>query len=414
MNRNQLNTLREHQCKYQAVLDEKMQSRNILYKKREKFVSNFSADNLSNLELEEYVIGNQNKNGFCYRLTHDLEELGKINIRPIAYGIYVDKSGSNAERRYHYKKDLGTSPEEAFRQTKNNIIDLLEKGEKEDLGGILINPLAKTFKGKILSTYFPETYLNIFSEKHLKHYLIHLNLDTHKILKKDVVFMRKELLSFKNSDEIFKEWSIDMFSNFLYEEHPGPPRKEKINQKLKKHESPVFQEIKNIEVINLEILPCAENSKEKNSTATSSKTPYKPDYDSESKKQRAMGDRGEKIVLEYEQKKLIEVNRKDLSKKVCQISIEDDSHGYDILSYSSDGTEIHIEVKATSSKPGALTCYLTENELRTAKCDDKYHLYIVFNVQSSDPLIWDAGNPFSPRNENISIKPIKYIVKIKT
>ena len=26
------------------------------------------------------------------------------------------------------------------------------------------------FKGKILSTYFPERYLNIFSEEHLDHY----------------------------------------------------------------------------------------------------------------------------------------------------------------------------------------------------------------------------------------------------
>lgn len=72
------------------------------------------------------------------------------------------------------------------------------------------------FKGKILSLYYPDKYLNIFSKEHLIHYLKVFNLDTEQLIKKDPVYLREALLHFKNEDKDMRSWSNDIFSNFLY------------------------------------------------------------------------------------------------------------------------------------------------------------------------------------------------------
>jgi hypothetical protein len=79
-------------------------------------------------------------------------------------------------------------------------------------------------------------------------------------------------------------------------------------------------------------------------------------------KNRALGARGEETVFNFEQRRLIEEDRPDLSKKVRWISRDDgDGAGFDILSFENSGSERLLEVKTTTGSQKT-PFYLTENE----------------------------------------------------
>jgi hypothetical protein len=84
-------------------------------------------------------------------------------------------------------------------------------------------------------------------------------------------------------------------------------------------------------------------------------------------KNRSLGKAGEELVFTFERQQLLAQGRSDLASKVRWISQEDgDGAGYDIRSYSQNGSERLIEVKTTN---GIQTTpfYLTRNELSFSK-----------------------------------------------
>ncbi len=118
-----------------------------------------------------------------------------------------------------------------------------------------------------------------------------------------------------------------------------------------------------------------------------------------------IGDMGEQYVLNTEKEKLkntIYIN------KIKHISKIDNSAGYDILSYETDGTEIYIEVKTTDKKYD--TFYITQNELAKANLlksiGKRYLIYRVYNILTSptytviaditkefelEPIVWKVS-----------------------
>jgi len=79
------------------------------------------------------------------------------------------------------------------------------------------------FKGKILSTYFPERYLNIFSSNHLSYYLTKFNFAIPALIQSNAVYKRKALIECKNQDPVMANWSVDLFATFLWSKYPGAP-----------------------------------------------------------------------------------------------------------------------------------------------------------------------------------------------
>ena len=165
-------------------------------------------------------------------------------------------------------------------------------------------------------------------------------------------------------------------------------------------------------LINLEIIP-TKDKKEKTSKKRNPKS-RKLDYEKEAKKLKRLGDRGEKIILDFERDRLANAGRMDLAKKVDRVSLKSDSFGYDILSFDIDGTKRFIEVKATSMKVGLTNFFLSSNELETAKELDNYHIYMVYDVVSEKPNIWIIGNPFNPKNDKIQMEPMNFKVTLNT
>ena len=99
----------------------------------------------------------------------------------------------------------------------------------------------------------------------------------------------------------------------------------------------------------------------------------------------ALGLLGEELVLAQEKIMLTRESRSDLAEKVVHVSIvEGDSAGYDIRSFTSDGTTKFIEVKSTkgtSSSP----FFISPNEVEFSKKNsDNYYLYRVFELDASN------------------------------
>jgi superfamily II DNA or RNA helicase len=121
------------------------------------------------------------------------------------------------------------------------------------------------------------------------------------------------------------------------------------------------------------------------------------------------GLRGEQIVMQAESQRLKDAGRPDLAEKIWQASLTDNSLGFDILSFESDGRKKHIEVKATSRpRNNRLDFFISDNELRASEYLENYYLYYVDDTNSSNPRITVLKCPLD--NTKFSINPINYSV----
>ena len=197
-----------------------------LFKLREEFVSIFSIEKISSMKIEEYVVGLQSRNSFCYWLERTLHSLGNISGQgSFKFGIWYSPS----KKAYCFQTKFGNTYEEAYNNVKSAILDLLIDGEKKDYESIAKNPINSAIKGKILATYYPDKYMNIYASKHLDYYMKALGISSKELLKSDVVYKREALVKFKNNDEDMKGWSNYVFSAFLWSHYPKSPRRNGIS-----------------------------------------------------------------------------------------------------------------------------------------------------------------------------------------
>ncbi len=107
--------------------------------------------------------------------------------------------------------------------------------------------------------------------------------------------------------------------------------------------------------------------KPKKQVATHSKkvgSASKTDYAKKSEENKKVGDLGEQFALRYEAWRLRE--HPELVKRIEHVAATDDSLGYDIQSFNTDGSRRLVEVKATTG-PLHSQFYITQNELAVAE-----------------------------------------------
>tara|TARA_B110000240_G_C13412836_1_gene415944 strand:+ start:71 stop:1093 length:1023 start_codon:yes stop_codon:yes gene_type:complete len=127
------------------------------------------------------------------------------------------------------------------------------------------------------------------------------------------------------------------------------------------------------------------------------------------KKKHIKGKEAEEFVFEQEKKKLMQLNKANLAKKVMNKSHQL-GLGYDILSFDEDGTEKHIEVKASNSNQ----FYISDNELEVSKNDPNYFIYIVqVNRQKTNYIIKEIKNPQFLNNSKFTLTPKDFLVSFK-
>jgi hypothetical protein len=382
-------------------------------KARKDFIKRFSIEFISKMTLDDYVVGKHNMGSFCNGLETGLMKLGKIKGGTTAdkkFGVYYSQENGKYVSIGKYNKN----PDKAFVIIKQEILNLINAGSQNDIAGIKINLMSPMFKGKILSTYYPDKYLNVFSEQHLDHFLMQFGLYYSK--DNDIIDKREILLGFKNQDEVMKNWSIAEFGKFLYSEFKPPENLKVVNRNLKDYVdaqqdyAPLYR-IKPIE-ISIDIDDKAVSDNSGNSIGNAKRR--KIDFAKENAIRKKLGNRGEQIVFDFERTNLQKQGKKDLADKVTWSSQTDDSLGYDILSYEIDGKEKYIEVKSTTNKSGNdFSFTLSNNQYKKAKSLGNYYFYIVFEANGKRPNIWKVINLFNYEDKGVFLTPQTYRVDVK-
>ena len=356
------------------------------------------------MSLDEYVQGKANKNTFCYWVERETSDLGHIQgARADKFGIYYSKK----KGAFRFTKKY-TSKEEARERILSEIDDLLTAGERGDVETIRESPISPMFAGKILFLYFPTKFINIFSARHVDHYLSRLRADEPGA-ELDLISKKDRLLQIKNSDEVMKGWMMFEFSDFLYTAiQPPPPRGAAIAPTLREHLQayPPVDETEP-EFINL---PIGESPDPR--TPTAPRRGGVTDFDKRNRRNKLTGNQGEDVVLKAERQRLKRGGRPDLAKDAKRVSEDDDAAGFDILSFELDGSEKYIEVKSTTGKApnpnGGFQFHLSANELQQARQRKNYQLYLVFEVASLKPKILSIPNPASLEPKRLFLKPSAY------
>ena len=124
------------------------------------------------------------------------------------------------------------------------------------------------------------------------------------------------------------------------------------------------------------------------------------------KRNRQVGDAGEKFILEFEKARLSSVGRKDLVPEIEWTSkVKGDGAGYDIRSFRGDtDEELFIEVKTTNS--GKYQPFLmTDNEVEFSKYkESQYSLYRVFEFSKYANIYTLSGDISS----HVNLQPKLY------
>jgi MoxR-like ATPase len=197
---------------------------------RSAFVSDFPIERVSQLELDEYVIGKRdpvtgktNKATFCYRLLYQLGEvLSGFGVKSqLDFGIYY----SEKNKKYVYKnEEKYGSAQEAYNAIKSAIQSILGAGHDYNADHNINNLLEKLSDqyalqrqviSKLLSVYYPEDFVHIHSKEQIEIALQALGTPIDKIPDKFFLAQAK-LLEVKNLHPIMKGWNNADFSRFVW------------------------------------------------------------------------------------------------------------------------------------------------------------------------------------------------------
>jgi hypothetical protein len=200
-------------------------------KLQREFVSEFPLRRIRHLSLDDYVTcnGNGRPDSFC-SWVEKKTKLGSIRSRNLyKFGVFFDKN----KRGYKFKKEF-ESENDAIIKLRERIARLIEAGRTKNLDVIREIDISLMFKGKILFLYYPDQYLNVFSEDYVDHFLGEIGLAVLNE-KSDVLDKRQQLLNFKAGDEVMSKWPIYQFMRFLGFACGSPKKSSKIPEALRKH-----------------------------------------------------------------------------------------------------------------------------------------------------------------------------------
>lgn len=370
---------------------------------RAKFVRDFPPNRINALSVDEYIQGKRSKTSFCYRLETGLVKLGNMKgATSKKFGLYYGKYGNDRVEKYRISKRYGSNVNEALKNIKTQIIKLIRAGEQNDRAGILENPLAPLFRYKLLATYFPESFLDLYSEEHVDFFLSELGLN---ITSATMLDKQKALMTFKNSNRIMRVWKNIEFTSFLYHNVGHPPSKDE-KRRLPEVLPPIEKvKAKTISSALSEIHP------PRGPKGKGKKSKFKFNSGDNADRNSKLGLRGENIVFNMEKEFL---QRYGLSRKsLVHVSETNDSAGYDIKSLDEKGRTKFIEVKATRTKPHLASFIISSNEKAKAQQLKNYYIYIVFEAHTLTPKVLQIKEPFRTLKGSMRITPISYRIEFE-
>jgi hypothetical protein len=134
----------------------------------------------------------------------------------------------------------------------------------------------------------------------------------------------------------------------------------------------------------------------------------KVDYAARNRANAITGSKGEVLVVEEEKRRLSQSGLNDLADKVTRVSLEDDSLGYDVLSYEADGSPRHIEVKTSAAQTNTVRFFMSDNEMRKSHTLPNYYVYYVDGINTKSPRLVALQYPF---DEALSVTTDTYLLE---
>ena len=175
-------------------------------------------------------------------------------------------------------------------------------------------------------------------------------------------------------------------------------------------EAPVIEKMEGLEFV---AKPAPRQSRRGSSTSEF-QTRKSPNHLAHHANNTALGLLGEELVLAQEIKALVDANRHDLADKVIHVSVvEGDGAGYDIRSYTADGSTKFIEVKSTKGSVSS-PFFISPNEVEfSRKNPENYYLYRLFdlNIASKSAKVYVLTGDLS---DQLDLKPTQFIGEISS
>lgn len=144
---------------------------NELRELREEFVRRFPKEKLAEMSLQDYALGQPQKDAFCNWIEFKTNKLGNVGAAPaFKYGVFLGKDGN-----WHWNSAF-KDENEAISHIRTGLallVDAAEAGKFDELDNLADKHLGTglTLRCKPLSLYFPNEFLPIFSPAHLGHFL---------------------------------------------------------------------------------------------------------------------------------------------------------------------------------------------------------------------------------------------------
>lgn len=191
-----------------------------------QFQQKFNRDKLRSMTLQEYVVGYKNRDSFCYWLQYKTSKVGEIFVggAALSFGVYYSKP-DGAYKIPEGDSSKVVSEDDAVKQLekiKAGLIEILNFAERKDFAEMWRVsqqlPIDLQVIGKILTLYFPDKYLGVFSNRHVDKCLEEFGLIRTKITDLNIFEKRAILLDFKEKDAIMKNWGNRKYVDFLYKE----------------------------------------------------------------------------------------------------------------------------------------------------------------------------------------------------
>ncbi|GED22900.1 DUF3883 domain-containing protein [Halomonas halmophila] len=136
----------------------------------------------------------------------------------------------------------------------------------------------------------------------------------------------------------------------------------------------------------------------------------KRDYLAREARNRDLGHAGECFVMAYERQRLMALGENKLAGAVEHVAAtQGDGAGFDIRSFSDDGSERWIEVKTTAFAMES-AFFISPNELRCSRDHAaQYHLYRLFNFRKQPRMFCLTGD----LNKKLWLEPDSYRAGVK-
>ena len=118
----------------------------------------------------------------------------------------------------------------------------------------------------------------------------------------------------------------------------------------------------------------------------------KRNYLEQEARNQSLGRAGEELVMEFEHQRLWRAGHKSLAERIEHVAAKADGHGFDILSFETDGRERLVEVKTT--RFGLMTPFFaSKNEVEVSdERSAEYHVYRLFDFSKSPRLFMLGGS----------------------